>query len=219
MRAQAHLPFIFNYWGTLFRLFRGQSELKKNLDLPLDAAVTRSFVAISWTVFWVMTTLLLINFSLLTKMYVSLHLWSVILLLLTFIFSTVLAYGFFRLYVLISHVIAINIFKSRGQRLRWLNQLTTILSISFPVCISFVLLSGQNKIHWLGEILLFVFGAYAILLGAWTCQLVFHKNWSSFHFFIEINIVTLFVLGTCFIAVLAALAILAFFVVLIARIF
>lgn len=217
MWAQTLKPYVFSYWQTLLRLHRGQGELKKILDLPLETATVRAWSTIIWTVISAAAAISSIKSSPFLKIASDIGLWTIVVLPITLLFATFFAYGIFRLYVLVSHVIAINIFKSRGQRLRWLNQLTTILSLSFPAATSFTI---WNQTRFGGSILAIGVGIYSLMLSTWACKLVFHKTtWRGFGFLLGLHTVTIFVLVTCFIAALAALFILGFLAVLIARIF
>jgi hypothetical protein len=217
MWQQTVKPVIFSYWQTLFHLYRGQAELSKRLDLPLKEATTRAWSTISWTVICTMAAMLTVKSSLLSEMVSYMGFWSVFVLPIALILTVFLSYGFFRLYVLVSHVLAINIFKSRGQRLRWLNLLTTILALSFPATLAIVVFYHT---YWPGLIFGAAVGIYSLALGTWACKLVFHKTtWRGFGFLLGLNTVTTFILITCCIAALAAMFILGFFVLLIARIF
>jgi hypothetical protein len=217
MWAQTLKPYVFSYWQTLLHLHHGQGELKETLDLPLEAAAVRAWSTIAWTVISAAAAITSVKSSSFLKIASDIGLWTIAVLPVALLFTIFLAYGIFRLYVLVSHVIAINIFKSRGQRLRWLNQLTTILSLSFPAAISFTI---WNQTRWGGPFLVIAVGMYSLILGTWACKLVFHKTtWRGFGFLLGLHTVTIFVLVTCFIAALAALFILGFLAVLIVRTF
>lgn len=210
-------PFIFSYWNTLLGLLHGRIELERILDFPLKAAVKRAWSCAAWTTLWTLVLLGITHSSWMTNMHPMFKelLWVIIPTLL--IVGTLAVYGLLRLYILVSHVIATNIFRKRGQRLRWLNQQTSILSLTFPMCIASMLFQFN---HWISLFLICAVTIYAIVLSTITCQLVFHTDkLHGFMFLIKLNIVSWFVTAICLLAFLVALFILSLIAIAFIRLF
>ncbi|MCL6637889.1 MAG: hypothetical protein K6T26_08070, partial [Alicyclobacillus sp.] len=117
------------YWQTLWQVVQRPAAIEDWLDLPLAAGLARSRWTAAWgSACWVMAWGL---HHLPLKRWQQYGLlpggmfppraktWIAVALLMTvFAACMAAAYGLLRLYTLLSHVLATNVFRVRGQRLR-----------------------------------------------------------------------------------------------------
>ncbi len=211
-----------SYWRTLLSLALHPKTTVETVDIPFELAVTRAKWATLWTVcvIWLTTrsiawTRLRHWFGRIDSTHPSVSAW--ICYVLCGLIAIPLAYGFLRLYTLVTHVLTLNVFKVRGQRLRLLNLETKLLSMSAPVCV----------IIWIHHfaaavgIVLWLLAAVALL---WHIALgynhIFHRTGvAGLLLFIGGSLVTWFVLCIGALAIIIMAAVLAFFVILILRSF
>jgi hypothetical protein len=215
-----------DYWITLMHLFSRKDVIESTMDIPLDAAVRRTIRAVLWS-----TVLGLISFAIAMPTTV-LHLqamlplhastmrtvvFCVALVVLTPILSIAI-YGLLRLYTLVSHVMTINVFKTRGQRLRWLNAETTILSLTAPLAMGWAL-SRLNVI--LGRSVMLAVAIYALYLFSCAYHLIFHKKTriGGLLLFLGSTLVAWFVLLIGALGVMVAFSIIWLFILMVLRVF
>jgi hypothetical protein len=215
-----------DYWTTLMHLLTRKDVIESTMDIPLDSAVGRTIRAVSWA-----TVLGLISFAIAMPTTV-LHLQAMlpfpapstramalyfVMVVLAPILS-ILLYGFLRLYTLVSHVMTINVFKTRGQRLRWLNAETTILSLTAPFAIGWTL-SRLNVL--LGRGLMLAVAIYALYLFSHAYHLIFHKKTriGGLLLFLGSTLVTWFVLLIGALGVMVAFSVLWLFILMVLRVF
>jgi hypothetical protein len=209
-----------DYWWTLYRTLRGRPPLKETLDMPLGAAVIRARWAVVWTVLcWAAATVNEIMRKAAKLGPLPHRTWPVWvgLYVLCVACAAVLGYGLFRLYTLVTHVLTVNVFKARGQRLRLLNVETTVLSLSAPCALGWGLRSLSPGV---GDIIvgLSILGATALLARGYN--LVFHTTgWKGLLLLVGGTLITWFVLSIGLLAVLVALAVVSFLAVVVLRLF
>ncbi|WP_188882679.1 hypothetical protein [Alicyclobacillus cellulosilyticus] len=113
-----------DFWRAGLRLWRDNEPLLTALDMPLPAAKSRAWgyclwavlcwsAACAWT--WVERT----------RAWPSGAGWYIVCVAAAW----PAGYGWFRLYTLVAHVMTTNIFQVRGQRLRMLNVLTSVMAL------------------------------------------------------------------------------------------
>jgi hypothetical protein len=215
-----------DYWTTLMHLLSRKDVIESTMDIPLDAAVGRTIRTVHWA-----TVLGIISFAIAMPTTVR-HLQAMLplhtstmrtvalcvaVVILTPILSISL-YGLLRLYTLVSHVMTINVFKTRGQRLRWLNAETTILSMTAPLAMGWAL-SRLNVI--LGRSVILATAVYALYLFSCAYHLIFHKKTKigGLFLFLGSTLVTWFVLLIGALGVMVAFSILWLFVLMVLRVF
>lgn len=211
---------LWTYWQTLVGLLQGRRTLMRNLDIPLDAGIRRAKYASLWSALSCFAAFLIRHQGATTPSHARVG-WLAagwlqpILSLSACAITVVISYGFLRLYTLVSHVLTINLFKTRGQRLRLLNEQTTILSLA-PV-----LALGYAIGRWnpfcsdavVGAVML-----YALYLFGNAYNLVFHKvKWHGFTLFVGSTLVTWFVLAIGALAISVALGVIGFFILIVLR--
>lgn len=213
---------IWGYWQALMRLLLGKRVLLSYLDIPLEDAVQRAKYSVAWSTFLVGVGLLTLKFSAihqtLTIKYGLVHSWPYVLCLLALVGIAILStvfYGFFRLYTLVAHVMTINIFKTRGQRLRLLNIETTLLSLTAPLAVS---IAVYTVAPWVSNLIIAATSLYLIYLASVAYSVIFHKTGpQGMRLFIGSTLVTWFVLGIGALAITVAFSVIAFFILLILR--
>ena len=128
-----------------------------------------------------------------------------------------LGYGFLRLYTLVTHVMTVNIFKVRGQRLRLLNVQTSVLSLAVPVLMGIAAMPDSPLGGWH---IVGAFSLFAIALLARGYNLIFHRErLSGLWLLADGTVVTWFVLAIGALAITVAVAVMALLLLLILRIF
>jgi len=206
---------ILSYWSILLALCSGPKVIAAQLDVPLDVAVPRAWSALTWTLLLFTLSAIIATPTWLSHPLHHIALPSTAVLGFAFVLSIPILYGFFRLYTLVNHIITINIFKTRGQRLRLLNLETKILSLSAPLAALWLVyqLRPTLAIYFAAVVIL-----YGIYLSGYGYNLVFHKTkWRGIALFIQSSIVSWFVLAIGALAVTVALSVLSFFILLILR--
>jgi hypothetical protein len=215
----------FAYWTTLLQLLSRGHVVEQHLDIPLAEAGPRS----QWASAWATTILCL---SLFLRYHSSIvqevarqfgatgpasMVTSTVILLLILILAAVVGYGFLRLYTLVSHVLTINVFKTRGQRLRLLNVETTLLSLAAPLAGGYAV---SLLIPTLGRTIVVLTCIYFVVLLAHGYNTIFHKRrFAGFWLLVGASLVTWFVLGIGALAITVSFAVVAFFALAILRIF
>lgn len=213
----------FSYWITLLQLLSRKGVVEHYLDVPLTEAVPRSQWATAWSTSllgvclllhfhgaWMHPTLIKSSASRLVVWSTSVGIFLVLLLL-----AALIGYGFLRLYTLVTHVLTINVFKTRGQRLRLLNVETTLLSLSIPLAGAYMV---SLLIPALGQTLIGLICLYLIVLLARSYNTIFHKQrLAGFALLVGGTLVTWFVLAICALAITVTVAVLAFLVLAVLR--
>jgi len=216
----------FTYWTTLyFTVVRGHQAIRSHLDVPLDQAIRRSRWFTAWNVVVLGLGLMLARPQLLTSLAhrllgeTSSHQvgWATLVWLMVMVIAIPAAYGLFRLFTLVNHIMAVNVFRTRGQRLRLLNVETTVSSLSPIVAFGLIVsrLSGP-----VGYTVVILAGLFAVFLLAYGFNLIFHKTGiRGLVLLVESYLVTWFVLLMGGLAISVMIAVLAFFVVVALRLF
>lgn len=215
------------YFITLVRLFAGWKEIDRHLDLPLQAAVVRARWSVGWTVATLAAGALIAHPNALrsvarlltNRLHTPSTTWfvgiagSVIALAL----AITVAYGLLRMYTLITHVLVTNVFKTRGQRLRLLNAQATLLPLSAPTGFALALSPSAPDVTW-GLFVAIIM--YAATLLSYAYNRIFHQHrLRGFLLLVEGTLLTWFVIAIGALAIAVALAVIAFFVVLVLRAF
>lgn len=217
-------PQRFAFWQTLIQLSQGKRTLLTHLDIPLTDAVARSKWGVAWSTLLIVIVALFLKLSaiqhLLTTKYGLIHSWPYVMGLFTLVVGSILGailYGLFRLYTLVAHVMTINIFKTRGQRLRLLNIETTLLPLIVPLGIGIAI---RDVSPWIGNLIVVATLLYLIYLAGVAYNVIFHKTGvQGMRLFIGSTLVTWFVLAIGALAITVALSVIAFFLLLILRLF
>lgn len=215
----------FAYWITLLHLLSRRHVVEQHLDIPLATAVPRTQWASAWsTTIFCLSLFLRYHSSIVqgvarqfgAKGPTSTGISTGILLLLL-ILAAIVGYGFLRLYTLVTHVLTINVFKTRGQRLRLLNVETTLLSLTAPLAGGYAVSFFIPAIGWTVVALT---GIYVLVLLAKSYNIIFHKRrFSGLALLLSAAVVTWFVLCICALAITVSFAVVAFFVLAILRVF
>lgn len=218
---------MLEYWRTLVRLCTGWNEVHRALDTPLADAVVRSRWFTSWSAA-VLLASVSVSYHPWWRRVWQRHMlgllpagarWAVVVLGVAAAVAACMcaAYGLFRMYTLVGHVLTVNVFKTRGQRLRLLNVQTVLLPLCTPAGAGIVLLRFA---HILGLSVLAAVLCYAMVLLSYGYNLIFHRQGlRGFLLLIEGTLLTWFVLAIGALAIAVALAVIAFFVVLVLRAF
>lgn len=136
---------IISYWQSLIELVTHPKTAVEKVDVPLPAAATQAKWNSGWTVLCFWLTILVVHGKQLPHTADSLFgsplpgIVAWLSFLLCGMIAVPLTYGFLRLYTLVTHVLTLNVFKVRGQRLRLLNLETKLLPLSVFVCIGCLL--------------------------------------------------------------------------------
>lgn len=216
---------VTEFWRTLGRLCMGWHVVAVTLDLPLDQAVRRSRRFIVWALAVMTAGLVIANPGLLTgseallarHLGISAWVWVVwaIVAVTALIFAAVVAYGLLRLYTLIHHVLTLNVFKTRGQRLRLLNVETTLLPLSVPTAAAVALNPHAHLASWVLYAAVLIYGTCTL---AYAYDHIFHQTGlRGLLLLIEGTLLTWFVMGAAAIAIAAALGVIVLIIVLILR--
>lgn len=214
--------YIHSYWTTCIQTIRrGPSSIRANLDIPLQDGIRRSQWFSAWSSILISLGLLISHPGLVQRIYahpgVAHGLEPVVLWLLFFVLAIPFSYGFLRLFTLVNHVMTINVFKTRGQRLRLLNTETTLLSLA-PIA-TIGLLVGKFSVILEISILSAV-SAYILVLLGYSFNLIFHKQGiQGFYLVLGSYLVTWFVLFMGALAITVMVAVLAFFALAFLRLF
>lgn len=214
------------YWTTCIQtILRGPRTIQTNLDLPLDAGIERARWFTAWTVLHLSIGLLVAYPKLLQGLIKHLgkaqdnpfSVETILLWLLLSVLATPVVYGLLRLYTLVNHVMVINVFKSRGQRLRLLNVEATLLSVTPVFTIGLVI---RNFLPLVGVLLITVTALHVLFLLGYGFDLIFHKRGIQGLFLVLGSyIVTGFVLLMGGLAITVSLAVIAFLVLAFLRLF
>lgn len=215
MRQTSHL---ISYWTVLLALCKGHTILRSELDLPLDIVVKRTWYAILWTLLAVTlaTAIAQPRWMAIAITNAPLHSWPLLVAwTVGFIIANPALYGFVRLYTLVNHVMTINIFKTRGQRLRLLNLETKLLSLTAPFSVIWVIYRIRPTLAiWLT----IVIASYGVYLFGYGYHLIFHKTiWRGTLLFVESTVVSLFVVAIGALAVTVAVSVASLFILLLLR--
>jgi hypothetical protein len=214
----------FSYWTSLWYVFTRRHAIPESLDIPLQAAILRSRWMTGWSMLILVIGLIwrypaiIHRVNLLVTLNPSPHsLTAGVFLLLAVFVTSILGYGLLRLYTLVAHNLTTNIFKTRGQRLRLLNLETTLMTFSFPLTIGLML----TKVSLVaGGIVIGLSLLFLIILLSYGYTLIFHKRGlQGFYLLIGSTLLTLFVFLMGAIAVAVSLGVMAFFVLVILRLF
>lgn len=213
------------YWTTCIQaVWRGPSMIKKNLDLSLEQGIRRA----QWFTLWSILILLvglLVQYPALPQGQLQpsmvqnkpFGIASILAWLLLFVLAVPISYGLLRLYTLVNHIMVVNVFQSRGQRLRLLNVETTLITLSPVAAIAL----AAGRFSQTAEIVLMGFVlAYVLSLLGYSFNLVFHKR--GIHgllLVIESYLVTWFVLIMAGLATAVAVAVVAFLALAVLRLF
>ncbi|MCL6597883.1 MAG: DUF3040 domain-containing protein [Alicyclobacillus macrosporangiidus] len=218
----------WDFWSTCFRMARRPRTVIDTLSLPLAAAVRRCRWATAWSVTllalatwladpgWPTTTVR----HLLSAPWVGPDIAN-----LAYVTAALLTmptgYGIVRLYTLIHHTLAVNVFHTAGLRLKLLNLETTLLSLSFPYAVCEVL---GKWMPWIGSLGFIVVSAFAVWLVGVGYDMIFVRRQrrrlgltGGILLWMGATALTLFVLVVGAATVLVALSVVGFFVVLVAR--
>ncbi|MCF8563445.1 hypothetical protein LLE49_01640 [Alicyclobacillus tolerans] len=217
--------YLKEYWKTLYFVMKGPSAIRETMDIPLQQALPRArwftFVSVLLVgVFlWVSPTSGIVR--LVSGLHIAApthaHLTSSLMAVAIILISMPVVYGLFRLYTLLAHVMSLNVFKARGQRLRLLNMETTLLTLAVPIAAGYVVLQITPVGGWL---LILAFSLYGFVLASYGYNLIFHKQGlRGSGLLIGSALVTGFVLAIGALAVLVSLAVIAFLILLLLRLF
>jgi hypothetical protein len=212
----------FAYWTTLLELLSRPRVLEHYLDVPLAQAIPRSRWMTAWS-----TTILGLAFLL--HFHLALTHWllghsatpsrvaSACIYVVTLALTAVIGYGFFRLYTLVCHVLTINVFKTRGQRLRLLNAEATLMTLSAPAAAAYIVALIQPTLGWA---LFWATFVYFVVLFAHAFNIIFHKQrLGGLWLLLGSTAVTWFVLAIGALAIAVTLAVIAFFIIAVLRLF
>lgn len=213
---------LFSYWSTMVLALLRPRYAEQHIDIKLEEAVRRSRWYSAWsTIIWSLW-LLGERFSLWTnwlnnKAGTANPAWQWIITIVLVFIAIPVAYGLFRLYILLTHVVTLNVFKVRGQRLRLLNLQTTILTLSGPTVLGLALLPLNTSI---GNLILAICVIYAVWMTARGYNSIFHKTRiGGLLLFIGATLITGFITAMAGVALAAALGVIGFFLLLILRSF
>ncbi|MCL6592870.1 MAG: hypothetical protein K6T31_02750, partial [Alicyclobacillus sp.] len=204
------------YWRTLWQVVRRPAALADWLDLPLATGLARSrwtaaWSSACWEVAWGLHHLppkqwLQGRFlhELMAPAWANTGM-AAVLLLAALAAGMVAAYGLLRLYTLLSHVLATNVFRVRGQRLRLLNIECTALTLAAPAAAGWALTCLWPLLGWSLTAVSVLYGTYLWIRGY---TLVFHlASWQrGLWLWLRTTLVTGFVLSLCSLAVAVAIA-------------
>ena len=216
----------FTYWITLYgTVVQGRQAVHSHLDVPLNQAIVRSRWFTAWNVLVPGLGLMWARPSLVRGF--AHHLFgetlshppglSTVVWLAAMILALPTAYGLFRLFTLVNHIMAINVFRTRGQRLRLLNVETTVSSLS-PIVVAGLMVSRLSEPF--GYAIIGLTAVFALFLLSYGFNLIFHKaGIRGLILLIESYLVTWFVLLMGGLAITVTMAVLAFFVVVALRLF
>jgi hypothetical protein len=199
--------------------------VRMHLDIPLESAIRRSQWAAAWTgmvalcaawIRWPNALSLFVDplqIPAALKSVLAAAAFAVALAL-----SVPLAYGFLRLYTLVHHVMVMNVFKCRrGQRLRLLNFYSSTLPLVVPLAAGADLSTISRAIGWP---LVCATAAYYLYLTAVAYNRIFHRRQlGGLALWIGGTLVTWFVLFIGALGIAVALAVIAFFGLIVMRIF
>lgn len=216
----------FTYWVALYgTVVHGRQAVRSHLDVPLNQAIVRSRWFTAWNVavlglglMWARPNFVrgfahhLFGETLPLPPGLSTVVWVTAMLL-----ALPAAYGLFRLFTLVNHIMALNVFRTRGQRLRLLNVETTVSSLSPIVGVGLVVSRLSQPF---GYAIIGLTALFALFLLSYGFNLIFHKTGiRGLILLIESYLVTWFVLLMGGLAISVTLAVLAFFVVVGLRLF
>lgn len=216
----------FTYWITLYgTVVHGRQAVRNHLDVPLNQAIVRSRWFTAWNVVVLGLGLMWARPNFVRGF--AHHLFgetlshppglSTVVWLTAMILAMPAAYGLFRLFTLVNHIMVINVFRNRGQRLRLLNVETTVSSLS-PIVVVGLMVSRLSEPF--GYAIIGLTAAFAVFLLSYGFNLIFHKSGTQgLILLIESYLVTLFVLLMGGLAISVTMAVLAFFLVVGLRLF
>lgn len=212
----------WSYFTSLYSLCRGPRTIFKTIDTPLDRAIRTSRHTTAWTVIVMVLSLAVTQPAWIERLeYQSgwrpAHgLLTCLIWIIVTAIAVPVAYGIVRLYTLVGHVMTLNVFKARGQRLRLLNLHTSLLTLSFPAAAIIVL---YRTVPGLGAVLACAVALYFCVIAAIGYNFIFHRRaLGGFLLWMGGSLVTLFVLFIGLLALLVALGVIGFFAVVLLRI-
>lgn len=215
------MTYLWGFWTHLVRLVVHPTSALDSLDIPLEQALTKSRWFSAWAALMVALSVWISRLQhgesgLLTIRTQGTYLNGVLSVVLAIVWIPVF-YALFRLYTLITHVITLNVFKTRGQRLRLLNLLTSLLPMTVlaPVISAF-----WTHIPVVSVVLLCAALVELIWVFALGYNKIFHKTGlRGVILWLEGTLVSGFVLAIGALAVTVTIGVLAFFVLLFLRMF
>ncbi|QQE77134.1 hypothetical protein [Alicyclobacillus sp. SO9] len=217
-----HVQVVFSYWSTMVLTLIRPRFAEQHIDIQLEEALNRSRWYTAWSTiiwaFWLYTTQhrLWIHWLSHQAGIVSPG-WQWLMTLFVVFISLPVTYGLFRLYILLTHVVTLNVFKVRGQRLRLLNLETTMLTLSGPTVVGLAVMPSSESI---GNLILAICIIYAGWMTARGYNHIFHKTRvKGFLLFVGATLVTGFIAAMAGVALAATLGVLGFFLLLILRSF
>ncbi|RIV22031.1 hypothetical protein D2Q93_09635 [Alicyclobacillaceae bacterium I2511] len=166
------------YWTDLWGLRHGKRHFEAILDVPLGTGVQRARWGSLWSVLLGAVTAALVR----PLWYQTTFLrwtenWPVALAVLLWLMlcglGAVIFYGLFRFYVVEAHVLTVNLFKVRGQRLRLLNALSATLPLSILFDLSWYV-SQFNRPS--GAVLAILTGGSLLIIWSASYQVIFHRK-------------------------------------------
>jgi hypothetical protein len=216
---------MFDFWQTLVDLVRFRDVVRNRLDVPLEAAIRRSQWAVAWTavvtlsaawIRWPHTLSLVVD-----PLRVPAAFRPVLAIAACFValaLSVPLAYGFLRLYTLVHHVMVMNVFHCRrGQRLRLLNFYSSTLPLAVPFAAGVDISAVSRAVGWA---LVCATLAYYLYLTAVAYNVIFHRRQlGGLGLWLGGTLVTWFVLFIGALGIAVALAVIAFFGLVVMRVF
>jgi hypothetical protein len=211
------------FWLNIIRLGQHPKVTAQDVDVPLLVAVSQAKWAVTWTVVLAWLTILICDTNRIRNWFIPItgtnraDALSFFLFAVCGLIAIPIGYGFFRLYTLVTHVLTLNVFQTRGQRLRLLNLETKMLSLTVLICVCSIC---THYLPTLGAILCILVAGAVLWLFAVGYNHIFHKkSFGGLALFIGGTIVTWFVLFIGALAISVMVAVLAFFAILILRSF
>lgn len=223
---------VFEFWRTFARLFTARQAVLATMDIPLASAVRRSRAFTAWVTLLLAIGLCVGHPAYLQQSEVGLGglsgftgaaktaspvLWAMwaAAVVVGLTITAIVQYGLLRLYTLLHHVLTLNVFKTRGQRLRLLNVETTLLVLSVPVALALAL---WPYVRIASFVILAIVLAYGLSALANAYNHIFHQHGvRGLWLLLEGTVLTWFVLSVVAIAVAAAMGVVVLILVLILR--
>ncbi|GMA52285.1 hypothetical protein GCM10025857_36420 [Alicyclobacillus contaminans] len=215
-------PF-WSYWTLLSRLVPldrfGEAAA---FDSSLETATVRAV----WTSLWagvITATAVLMHhihairfeFHRLSSPHPQAAIWFGIALAVGWLASGPACYGLLRLYTLVHHVLVLNVFKCRGQRLRLLNLHTQLLPLTAPLAAAYACWPVAPR---LGASLTTAVVAYSVCIQAVAYNAIFHRRrLGGLGLLLGGSVITWFVLAVGALAIAISVAVLCFFALLLLR--
>ncbi|MCL6453679.1 MAG: hypothetical protein K6T78_08670 [Alicyclobacillus sp.] len=222
MKPTTKIRSAFEYWLLIPALCRGDRAVRERMDIPLQQAVTRTRVASGWA--WA-CTLAAIAANVLPShamptawtrltLFAQVGLWTCTTLA-ALAFGGAAAYGFLRLFTLVSHNLTTTLFKVRGQRLRLLNVLASCQTFVVAYAAGAVLEPRSPVVAWVWCVGVSVYLAWVL---ARSYAVIFHSSFrQAVRLVLGGFLISAFVLAVGAVAVGAALGVIALVVILLIR--